>query len=889
MLSRLRSLLRALRGRRRFEHDMAGELEFHIAQSTEDLVRSGLPPAEAARRARLEFGPRNTVEENCRQSRGLHPFDELARQLRYAARLFRKTPAFTLTALATLALCVGANLTIFAALDAIVLRPLPFPNPARLVTIFNTYPKAGVLRDGSSIANYYERRGRIPAFSSLALYQETTAIAGLPGATAREPVTRVTPDFFLTLGRGPAIGRSFTDRELTFETDNAVILTDQYLRRYFSTPAQAIGRQISLDGVPHTIIGILPPDFRFLSSESRLYVPLSSSLADRGSLNRHSGGNSRQLIARLRPGATLAQAQAQIDAQNASLETQDPQAAMMAAAGFRSLIVPLHADHIASIRSTLIGLQAGALLLLLIGAVNLANLLLIRAAGRARETAVRHALGATRAHLASEVFLETTLLTLAGSLLGIALGAAGIQLLSTLGADRLPLGAQIAFNPRLAAAGFLAALALGLILAAPVAWFNLRAHLSAAVSSQSRGASASHAAQRLRHAFVIAQIALTLVLLSTAGLLSLSLERAAAVPPGFRPDHVLTGQLSFPGARYHTVSTLLEFNQRLLASLAHQPGVLAAGTATNIPLSGNSGKSAATVVGYRPHPGESPRGHYSYSTDGDYFKAMGFSLLEGRFLTSADSRANRRVCVVDQDFARYYFPHQSALGHRIFEGSEPGPASDAFSIVGVVSSVKQASLTDPSAQGAVYYPFALRPDGAEFIAVRAALPPSSLGPALRTAVRQIDPELPVTNLRSMQQRIGSSLIPRRSPALLAALFAVIALLLTAIGTYGVLSYSVLLRRGEIGVRMALGARPAQIRSHFLALSLRLLAAGAILGLAGAALANRAIRSLLFNVAPFDPFTLAAALALIAAVAFFACLIPAHRASRISPRDVLTEP
>jgi predicted permease len=888
MLARLRSLLRALVYRRRFEHDMAGELEFHITQYTEDLVRSGLPPAEAARRARLEFGARNTVEENCRHARGLHPFDELARQLRYATRLFRKTPAFTATALATLALCLGANLTIFAALDAIVLRPLPFPSPARLVTIFNTYPKAGVLRDGSSIANYYERRNHVPAFSSLALYQETSAIAGFPGATAREPVSRITPDFFTTLGRGPAIGRSFTDRELTFQTDNVAILTDQYRRRYFSTPAQAIGRQIPIDGVPHTIIGVLPPDFRFLSSESRLYLPLSSNLAGRGSRNRHSGGNSRQLIARLRPGATLAQAQAQIDAQNHALETQDPQAAMIAAAGFRSLVVPLHADHIASIRPTLLGLQAGALVLLLIGAVNLANLLLIRAAGRARETAVRHALGASRARLLAEVLLETSLLTLTGAILGIAAGAAGIRLLSTLGADRLPLGAQIAFNPRLAATGLLAALALGLVLAAPVAWFNLRAHLSGAVSSQARGGSASHAAQRLRHAFVIAQIALTLVLLSTAGLLSLSLERAAAVPPGFRPDHVLTGQLSFPGARYRTVPALLEFNQRLLASVAHQPGVLAAGTATNIPLSGNSGKSAATVEGYQPRPGESPRGHYSYSTDGDYFQALGFSLLEGRFLTAADSLAHSRVCVVDHDFARYYFPHQSALGHRLFEGSEPGPASDAFTIVGVVSSVKQASLTDPSAQGAIYYPFALRPDGAEFIAIRAALPPSSLAPALEAAVRRIDPELPVTNLRSMQQRIGSSLIPRRSPALLAALFAAIALLLTAIGTYGVLSYSVLLRRGEIGVRMALGARPSQIRRHFLALSLRLLAPGAILGLSAAALANRAIRSLLFNVAPLNAPTLAAALALITLTALAACLIPAHRASRISPRDVLTE-
>ena len=363
---------------------------------------------------------------------------------------------------------------------------------------------------------------------------------------------------------------------------------------------------------------------------------------------------------------TLQQAQAQIDAQNAALEVDDPQAKMLADAGFRSIVAPLHADYVASVRPTLLWMQAGAFALLLIGAVNLTNLLLIRASGRTKEMAVRRALGASRLHVASEVVVETTLLTLAGGLLGLDAGAGGIQLLSVFGADRLPLGSYIVFDARLASVALAGSVLLGLTLAAPIAWFSTRGDPSNAIQSEARGSTSSRTAQRLRHSFVVAQIALALVLLAGAGLLGLSLERAMAVSPGFRPDHVLTAQISLPSDKYPSWQARLAFNQRLLKDLARQPGVAAAGFANNVPLSGNSGKSAATVEGHTRRPGESPRGHYTYGVDGDYFQAMGFSLLEGRFLTADDSRRPERVCVVDQDFARYYWPHASALGQHIF-------------------------------------------------------------------------------------------------------------------------------------------------------------------------------------------------------------------------------
>ena len=474
MIQYLRSLFRVFAHRRDFEEGMSDELSFHVEQYTEELIQSGVSPAEAARRARIEFGGRNVIEGECREARGLHLFDEFRRQLRYAWRMLRKTPGFTITALLTLAVCMGANLTIFAVINSVLLRPLPFPEADQLVTIFNTYPKAGVDRDGASVTNYYERRGQIPAFASLAIYRYGTAITGESGSTEREQIMRVSPDFFTTLGAGPAVGRGFKEEETSFDTDNVVVISDSYWRHNLNADRDVIGKKIRVDGNPTTIIGILPASFRFLSSEARLYFPLASRPEDRTPRGRHSGGNSIQMIARLKPGMSITQAQKQIDAQNATLEVDDPEAKMMADAGFRSMVVPLHADHVAAVRPTLLLLQAGVLTLLLIGVVNLGNLFLVRAASRAKEHAVRQALGASRKHIASEVLVETTLLTLGGGMLGLAFAAGGIRLLSVFGAEHLPLGSQIAFDARLGAVALVAAITLGVLLAVPIAWLNLR-------------------------------------------------------------------------------------------------------------------------------------------------------------------------------------------------------------------------------------------------------------------------------------------------------------------------------------------------------------------------------------------------------------------------------
>jgi predicted permease len=820
--------------------------------------------------------------------------------LRYAFRQLRKAPGFTATALATIAICLGANLAIFAVINSILLRPLPFPNADRLVTIYNTYPKAGVPNDGSSITNYYERRGNIPALSSLSIYMERSEVVGEPGSTEQMGVIRISPDFFATLGVRPALGRSFTEEEW-IQQKNVAILTDAFWRERFNSDPNVLGRETRINGIPREIVGVLPPGFRFLSSEARLFVSMKSSEEQRSAKARHSGGGAIHMIARLKPGATIAEAQAQIDAHNAIVEKDNPQAKMMEEAGFRSPVLSLHAEHVRSIRPTLLLLQAGVFFLLLIGAVNLVNLLLIRASGRAKEMAIRRSMGASRGHVVAQVLTETVSLTLAGGVLGVIAGSWGTQLLAILGTKRLPLGAHIAFDGWLATIGLIGAVVLGIVIATPIAWFSLRSHLANALQSESRSGTISRAGQNLRHGFIVAQIALAFVLLAGAALLGLSLKKVMAVSPGFQSDHVLTGEFTIPWQP--EPEPRIAMADRLLESIGQQPGVKAAGIITHIPLGGDEGKTAIAPKGYEPPAGQSLQGHYSYGVTGDYFAALGIPLREGRFLTSEDSHRKDRVCVVDEDFARRYWPNGGgALGQRIAHGGEKDANGGAlgqrigygdekedgklFTIVGVVGSVKQAALTEQQGQGAVYLPFAYRENSYYFVVTRTSQRPDAFGQTLRRLVRAADPNLAIDNIRSMDTRVADSLVTRRSSALLAGIFAGVALLLASIGTYGVLSYAVAQRTREIGIRMAVGAQREQIGAQFLKIGLRLLITGTVIGLIGAAFAGRALQSLLFDVPALNPATFAAAAAIMAVVCLGACWLPARRASRTDPMEAL---
>jgi putative ABC transport system permease protein len=796
--------------------------------------------------------------------------------LRFALRQLRKAPAFMVTALATVAICLGANLAIFAVINSILLRPLPFPDADRLVTIYNTYPKAGVENDGSSVTNYFERRGNIPALSSLSIFMNRAEPVGEPGSTEQEEIMRVSAEFFATLGVGVVMGRPFAEADMA-DDSGVVILTDGFWRQRLNSDPNVLGRDLRVNGIPRKVVGVLPPDFRFLSTEAALYLPYKTGSPQPAA--RHSGGGGTHMIARLKPGVTIAEAQAQIDAHNTAVEKDGPEAKMMAEAGFRSPVVSLHAHHVRSIRPTLLLMQGGVFFLLLIGAVNLINLLLIRASSRAKEMAIRQSMGASRQHVVRQVLTETVLLTAAGGLLGVVAGAWGTQLLQVLGANRLPLGAHIVFDGWLAAIGLIGAVVLGVVIAVPIAWFNLGSHLANALQSESRSGTINRATQRLRHGFIVAQIALAFVLLAGAALLGLSLKKVMAVSPGFRANHVLAGECTLT---WQLAQDPVGIVDRLLESIRQQPGIAAAGTITNIPLSGDSGKTAITPKGYVPPPGQSVHGHYSYGVDGDYFTALGIPLREGRFLSSADSHRPERVCVVDEDLARRYWPNGGALGQQVFRGNESDEAK-LFTIVGVVGTVKQAELTESRGQGAVYLPYAHRTgDSSVFVVARTSQRLEAFAETLRKLVRAAHPDLAVDNIRSMDTRVAESLIARRSPALLAGIFAGVALLLAAIGTYGVLSYAVAQRTREIGIRMALGARRKQIGAQFLSLGLRLLAAGTILGLIGAWLAGRAMQSVLFDVPTLPVAALLGTALLMSAVSLVACLIPARRATKVDP-------
>jgi predicted permease len=525
------------------------------------------------------------------------------------------------------------------------------------------------------------------------------------------------------------------------------------------------------------------------------------------------------------------------------------------------------------------------LFLLLIGAVNLANLLLVRATGRTKEFSVHQALGASWAQLARTLVVETLLLALAGGLLGLGLGAAALRGIALLAGDQLPLAGTLALDPLACAAALGASLVLGLVLAIPVVWHTLHRDLTLALSSESRGGTTSRSVHQLRHGLIIAQIALAFVLVAGTGLLGLSFTRILAVNPGFRPEHVVTGALSLPRANYKEPKDRLAFIGKLTEAVRPLPGVIAVGVVTDLPFTNSADNNAISIEGRTLEPGESIQAHFTSGVAGDYFGALGVPLREGRFLTLDDSQGTQKVCVIDEDVARRYWPKGGALGHRLVNGA-PDPKADYFTIVGVVGAVKQNNLADQKANGAVYFPYAHYPGSSFMIVVRTAQAPESLGPLLRSAVLGLDAELPLNDLKTMTGRVADSLASRRIPFILAGIFAGVALVLAAVGIYGVLAYSVLQRRREIGVRMALGALPEQILQQFLGLGGRLLLFGLPLGLIGAWMAGRAMSGLLFGVAPANPLVLGGTAAVLALVTLLACLLPSRRAAQVSPMDAL---
>ncbi len=805
--------------------------------------------------------------------------------IKHAFRRLASTPGFTATAIATLAICLGANLAIYAVVDAVLVRSLPYPVCGRLVTVYNSYPGAGVDRAGASLSNYFDRRHALKAFSSVSIEQDGSVVVGGTADPQRVADARISPEFFATLGVPLAMGRTFTDAQFPYGADEVAVLTDGYWRSAFNADPQVIGRTFLNDGIKITVVGVLPAHFTFFSSHAEFFRPLSHDVADRGPKNRHN--NSCQMIARLAPGVTVAAAQAEMNAFNEQQIKDDPFAQLIKGAGYHTIVSSLHDDYVRQVRPMLVLLQAGVVSLLLIGGVNLVNLLLVRANGRTKEMAVRQALGARRRHVARDVLVETSLLAVAGSLGGVLLGAFGVALLRRLGTDQIPLGATIAFDGRIAVAAVAIMVVVSVLLAVPIVVFHLHSRLALGLQSDTRGGTAGRGAQRLRHIFIVGQVAIAFVLLSGAGLLGVSLRRVLASPTGFSSDHILTGAIALPWKSYKDDASRRAFVRRLLPAIRALPGVSEVAITTGLPFTGGVNDSVVTVEGIKPKPGEGVRAHYISVVSSDYWTLMGIPLRRGRLLNDADDRPDTRVCVVDQAFADRYWPGEDPLGRRVAFDVVVNK-DNANTVVGVVGNVKQNDLTDDSAHGAVYRPYSAFNANYFLVAVRTPLPPTALATTIQKAVRQLDPEMPVDDLRPMQGRIDDSLVVRRSPAILAGIFAAVALLLAAIGTYGVLSYAVAQRRREIGLRMALGAQIGQIRNQFLGVGLRLLAAGTVIGVGLAWLAGWAMRTVLYGVPAVYVPTLAITVLVMSAVTLLACVLPARRATRVDPAIALRE-
>lgn len=800
---------------------------------------------------------------------------------RFALRQLLKTPGFTATALATLAICLAANLTIFAVVDAVVLRSLPFPGGDRLVAVFNSYPGAGVERSGCSTPNYYDRRHSISAFSSVSIYQDSSNSVGGTDSPTRVPTARISAEFFDTLKVPLAMGKPFTEEQMAYGPDAVAILTDGYWRTHFNADPNVLGRTFINDGLPITVVGVTPPGFQYLSSHAEFFRPAAHDASEAAITNRHS--NNWEMIARLAPGATVAEAQSQIDAFNVAQLRDDPYAQVVKTAGYRTTVRGLHDDHVRTVRPMLLLLQCGVVFLLLIGGVNLANLFLIRASSRSKELAVRQALGARRRHVARDVLIETTLLAVVGGAFGVILGAFGIRLIRLLGTDSLPLGSMVAFDARVAGVAFVASLVIGLLLAVPAIWLSLHIKLAAGLAAESRSGTASRGAQRVRHGFIIVQFALAFVLLSGAGLLTLSLKRVLDTPAGFNPENVYAGDIALPWNTYRDTPPRQAFVERLIPAIRSLPGVTHAAISTGLPFNGSTNDSAVIVEGDERPSTESLRAHYLSSVSSDYWATMNIPLARGRLLRDSDGRSSAKVCVVDEAFASRYWPGSDPIGKHL-EQNAVYEKDKAAAVVGVVRSVKQQELVESNGHGAVYFPFPSENLNTNSFAliVSSTLPLETLAPMVRKTIQAIDPSLPLDHFRSMHARIDETLIARRSPAILAAVFALVALLLAAIGTYGVLSYAVSQRLREIGVRMALGAHPSQIRDQFLSVGVRLLAVGAGIGILGAWLAGRAMQAILFDVPAVQIPILIGTLVVMGSVALTACLMPATRAAKVDP-------
>ena len=805
--------------------------------------------------------------------------------LRYAFRTLRKQPVFTLVAVLTLTLGIGANTAIFSVLYQALLRPLPYPPADRLVFIWNSYKGISLPQASVSIPDYVDRKTQAPAVEDAALFTTRTANLNEGGNPEQLRALAVTPSFFSTLQRQPVLGRGFTEDEARPDADRFVILTHGLWTSHYAADRSIVGRDIRINGLPYRVTGVLPADFLLPGRDIALVVPFAftpQQMSDSGRGNEFS-----QMIARLAPGASIAQLDDQMRIITERVTERLPtRSQFMKSSQFGGFAVSFRDQLVGDVRTPLYVLQGGVILVLLIACVNVANLLLMRATGRYRELAIRSTLGAGQWRIVRQMLTEGIVISSAGAIGGIVLGLVALRALLAMGDAQLPGGLEASLN--LPVLGFTLALAIvtGLVFGIIPALAVTRGNASGFLKDDSRSGTASRSTGALRTVLVVAETMFAVMLLIGAGLLIKSFARLQNVRPGFETENVLTAQIALPASRYPDAAAIRAFWTRLVDRGRALPGVTTAAATSNVPFNGMVSSGSYSFVGRTIAPGEAaPHGRQEI-VGGDYFKAMRIPLLEGRFFNDGDAPTAPPVCIVDEYLAKKYFAKGSAIGQQIQRGG--GPAAPRFTIVGVVGTINTIDLAQPVTKERLYYPMTQQPRGAMALVLKTGLDPQALATQVRAAVREIDPEQPIADVRTMEQWVARSLENRRTNMLLLTVFGAVALALSAIGIYGVLAFGVAQRVREFGIRQALGADRSSILSLVLTQGLKTAGLGMVLGLAASVGLARLLQSLLFDVTPHDATVFTGVAVVLFTVAMAACYIPARRATRVDPMIALRD-
>jgi putative ABC transport system permease protein len=878
VLSDLLYRLRALFRPNSMEADLDEELRAHLEHHVEKYVQSGLALEEARRRARLEFGGLDQVKEECRDARAVNLIETTLQDIRYGLRKLARSPGFTVVAVATLALGIGANTLIFSVVNVAVLHPLPFRNASRLVTKWDTSPTVGYAGPGTlTDKDYMEWRDQNRVFSDIATFRrQPTNLTGV-GEPVRLNGATISASLLHVLDVNPALGRTFALEEEAAGHNRVVLLGDRLWRSRFGSNPAVLGKAIKLDGEFYTVIGVTPAGFDF-PNQTEIWTPLT--------LKSEEHDATLQIVARLKPGVSLERARNDEAVLGKRLPAQPGDWE------WHTTLVLLTQAAAAEIRTPLLVLFAAVGLVLLIACANVANLFLARATTRQGELSVRKALGASRSRLVRQMLTESVIMAVLGGSLGLLMAALGQGFVAK-AASLLPRNlAEPGAAAHIASAGIdLWVLAFTLAVSvfttilfglAPTLWAT-RGEINSSLQGEGRRTTTGRAQGYMRDGIVITEVALAVILLVSAGLLIRSFLHLMDVDRGFDSQNVLTLNISLRDARYQSARSMIEFEEQALGRVRMVPGVKTAGGVFGLPLGHWLIGGDFTVEGQPPlAPGSQPFIATKAVVGGDYFRAIGIPLLRGRYFDAHDSEAAPHVVIVSQSLARHYWPLDEALGKRL----EPGFSNDAWcTVVGVVGDTKQWSLGEPSSP-AMYLPYAQAPRTFMMqnitLVLRAGSGPLALVSAARRAVQAVDPDLPVFDIATMDQLVyRSASAPRFNTALL-GVFATLALVLAAVGIYGVMSYAVAQRTHEIGVRVALGAEASDILRQVVRQGMLPAVIGIATGIAGAWGMTRFLSSLLFGVRPTDPMTFAMVPVLLAAVGVLACLLPARRATKVDP-------